>query len=89
MIELGREALADVTGGETSNTTASLGPLSYSSSRTNYATCVDNVKAQTAQQYPSTVKWYNPTTWGSDGNAASRSQATMQNMRNVCGLPPA
>jgi hypothetical protein len=87
VIELGREMLAAVTGGDTSTNTTSVGPVSYSQTRTDYAKCVDNVTSQTAAQYPSTVKWYNPFTWGSDGNAAARGQATMQNMRTTCGLP--
>ena len=89
MIELGREMLAAVIGGDTSTTGGSVGPVSWQQRTTDYAKCVDTVRSQTAQQYHSTVKWYNPFTWGSDGNAAARGQATMQNMRSTCGLPPA
>jgi hypothetical protein len=86
VIEIDRDELAAVAGGETSQQSVNAGLVSVSSTRTNYATCIENVKEQTAQQYPSTRPWYNP--FATDTNAGPRAQATMQNMRDVCGLPP-
>jgi hypothetical protein len=51
-----------------------------------YAKCVDTVVDQTAKQYPST-KWFG--IFGNDDNEKPRAQATLENMRKVCGLPPA
>lgn len=85
MIALSLDQLATVTGGESSTTNASVPGASYSQTRSDYATCVDTVKDQTAQQYPST-KFLG--LFGTDTNAGPRAQATMDNMRNVCGPPP-
>ncbi len=85
MTPIAPDLLAAVTGGGESSTSAS-GPLvSYQSTRSDYAKCVDTVKQESAQQYPST-KFLG--LFGTDRNAGPRAQATMDNMRNTCGLPP-
>jgi hypothetical protein len=86
VIELARELLAAVVGGDTSERGFSVPLFSLTNRQTDYSRCVDQVVAQTAQQYPSTWHWYWP--FGSDRNATPRAQATMDNMRRVCGLPP-
>lgn len=85
MIEIAPDQLAGVTGGDSSTTSANAPLVSYQHTRSDYAKCVDTVKDQTAQQYPST-KFLG--IFGTDHNAGPRAQATMDNMRNVCGLPP-
>ena len=85
MIEIGRDALCGVTGGERSTTTVATPLASVTQSDTNYKTCVDRVVRETAAQYPPTNTW-NP--FAEDTNAGPRAQATMENMRATCGLPP-
>ncbi len=85
MIALSLGELASVTGGGSSTESAGIPGASYNRTRSDYATCVDNVTQQTAQQYPST-KFLG--VFGEDRNAGPRAQATMRNMRDVCGLPP-
>ncbi len=79
------ELLAAVTGGGSSSTSANAPLVSYEQKRSDYAKCVDTVKDETAQQYPST-KFLG--VFGTDRNAGPRAQATMDNMQKVCGLPP-
>lgn len=86
MIELAPELLASVVGGDTSERGVSTPIFSASNRQTDYSKCLDTVKSETAQQYPSTRPWYNP--FATDTNAGPRAKATMENMRNVCGLPP-
>ncbi|MGE5181762.1 MAG: hypothetical protein ACM31C_06855 [Acidobacteriota bacterium] len=85
MIALSLGALASVTGGGSSSDSGSIPGASYQHTRSDYATCVDHVTQQTAQQYPSTKLLG---VFGQDRNAAPRAEATMRNMRDVCGLPP-
>ena len=86
MIELAPELLACVVGGDTSGHDVSTPIFSASNRQTDYSRCIDTVRSQTAQQYPSTRPWYNP--FATDTNAGPRAQATMDNMRKYCGLPP-
>ena len=76
-----------VTGGAASTTTTELPFYKRTTTTSDYKACVDQVKQSTADQYPSTASWWNP--FSSDSNAGPRAQATVENMRNTCGLPPA
>jgi hypothetical protein len=76
-----------VSGGAATTTTTEAPFYRRTTTTSDYKACVDQVKQSTAQQYPSTASWWNP--WSTDTNAGPRGQATIENMRNTCGLPPA
>lgn len=86
MDEIALELLGGVTGAGTSTSEVSVGPVSARSSQTDYQTCTAAVTQATAQQYPSTAQWWNP--FSTDTNAGPRASATMQNLKETCGLPP-
>ena len=88
MQTLERSALARVCGGEETTTSVAIGPVSVSTSQTNYKACTDKVAQLTAVQYPDTRLWIGPFAFGSDSNAALRAEATMRNMASTCGPPP-
>ena len=71
--------------GESSTTLRGPG-FSYTSTKTDYQTCVDAVTRTTTAQYPSTSPWWK--LWGSDANAGPRAAATQNNLHRVCGPPP-
>jgi hypothetical protein len=81
------EDLAGVSGGEQSTTSFRAPGVSYSSSQSDYAKCVDTVVRETAAAYPSTRPFYNP--FAADTNAGPRAAETVRRMRQTCGLPPA
>ena len=85
MIALETADLAFVLGGDNSTTTVQIPGASYSNRQSDYQLCVDTVTRMTAQQYPDT-RWLG--LFGRDRNAGPRAQATMRNMREVCGTPP-
>ncbi|HEY5922866.1 MAG TPA: hypothetical protein VIV11_14405 [Kofleriaceae bacterium] len=85
MIGLDLAVLDTVIGGEQSSTQVQVPGASYSSSTSDYRHCVDTVTRMTAQQYPDT-RWFGFI--GRDRNAGQRAEATMRNMREVCGPPP-
>jgi hypothetical protein len=53
---------------------------------TEYARCVDRVVAGERAQQPSTAPWWNP--FATDNNESPRAKATLDRVRNECGLPP-
>lgn len=79
--------LATVVAAGSSTTSTDTPLVRTQTTQTDYAKCVDTVVRQTATQYPSTQPWWNP--FGTDTNAGPRARATVDNMRRVCGLPPA
>ena len=86
MIALDAAELAFVLGGDNSTTTVQVpGVASFSSRQSDYQLCVDTVSRMTRQQYPDT-RWLG--LFGRDRNAGPRAEATMRNMREVCGTPP-
>jgi hypothetical protein len=86
VIALDLAELAFVIGGDNSTTTVQIPGASYSNRQSDYQLCVDTVTRMTAQQYPDT-RWFFGL-FGTDRNKGARAEATMRNMREVCGTPP-
>jgi hypothetical protein len=76
-----------VTGGAGTTTTTEAPFYKRTTTTSDYKACVDQVKQSANEQYPSTASWWNP--WSTETNAGPRAQATVENMRKTCGLPPA
>lgn len=85
MIAIDADLMAFVFGGETSGTTVQVAGARYSTARSDYQTCVDTVTQLTREQYPDT-RWFG--LFGTDRNARRRADATLGNLREVCGPPP-
>lgn len=85
MIALSGDDLAFVVGGDSSSTEIHLPGASYETRRSDYETCVAAVTDLTRQQYPDT-RWFG--IFGTDTNAGPRADATLKNLREVCGTPP-
>ncbi len=86
MTEIDLDLLATVTGAGDNTNEVNVGPFGVRSSQTDYQVCASAVQDATRAQYPDTRPWYNP--FATDTNAARRGQATMDNLKNVCGTPP-
>ena len=90
MRALATDELARVCGGDESTTSITVGPVSVTSSQSDYKVCSDNATSLTAQQpqYRDTRLWIGPFAFGSDANAGARAEATMRNIAATCGKPP-
>lgn len=86
MTEIDLDLLATVTGAGTNTDEVSVGPITARSSQTDYQVCTRAVQDATRAQYPDTRPWYNPL--ATDTNLGRRGQATMENLRSICGPPP-
>lgn len=89
MITLAMDELARVVGGEATTTTTSLPGVTQTTSRSDYATCVNTVVDQTAAAYPDTRPSVLglPLPFTTDDNARARADATVSNILATCGQP--
>jgi hypothetical protein len=94
MIAVDDDDLARVCGGQ--NTTSVDTPIASSTTtRSDYAYCVDQVAKQTAAAYPDTRPRVQllgvidfPVPGTNDDNATTRATKTVENMVTACGQPP-
>ena len=86
MQRIAHSVLAGVTGGDCSGASGEIaGFCRFSTTSSDYKTCIDRVQEATNAQYPATSSWWNP--FSSDANAAPRATALMKNMKETCGVP--
>ena len=89
MNEIDLHLLERVVGGGDTTTTLDTPVGKLTETKSDYATCVDTMRAETAKQYPDTRPSLLgvPAPWATDTNAAARAQATVSNIATNCGKP--
>lgn len=81
MIELSPAALIQIIGGASSETSVASPFVNVQTRESDYARCVQTVTGQVDQAYP------RPWPWQDDTQAQSRLKATVDGLRQACGVP--